>query len=450
MELTSRRFGPIRIGLLVAVSQILAGRGHAACPGSTDFGQLTYGCGGGTAYCYVVSPGFNTPQSIATSFWSLRAGNSVVGTGTDNGSWAAAEAWLFASPFGAWLGGSWIDSAEIDGCINGQIPPGKPAEIMVASFSDADVFGAHAYFAVAAVARHPSHTPQFDFAGGVGSDIRLKPIPRTHIQLFSPISPGAWRAFVNSPSPAEVAGGVYSDGSTALNEAVVGYRVYKRQPSDGRPPTDRRRSTWTPVTGVVPSGQTATFDVTCAGPSTTYYANSLVFDSGFETGYVSANGPPVKLCLNCGDDLDADGWSYGEICGYDDCNDDDPSTYPGAPEVNDGEDNQCPDSPGYGAIDEISGQAGFYHPDDTTKLTWLEQDGASQYEVARSGVRDFSADCLSFSAPRPTFRDMDIPSAGGVFYYLIRATAPHAGSWGESSAELERAVVCASGLTLNR
>jgi hypothetical protein len=442
MGKTPRRSRVIRLGLLAAVTLAVQVRARAACTGSTDFGQLTPSCGSGTSYCYVISPGFNTPGSIASAFWSLHAGNSVVGSGTDNGSWAAPDAWLLAGTAGNWLNGMWSSSPGIDGCINGQIPPGKPAEIMVAGFADADVFGAHAYFAVAAIARHAAHVPQFDFSGGVGRDIELKPIPRTAFSRFAFTGYGAWRAYVIPPVAGEVAAGFYGDGSTSVTEAVTGYRVYKRDTLGGAAPTDRHRSVWTPVTGVVPLGQPTSFDYFCLGQIGTYFANTLVFDGGFETDYVSANSLPIKLCLDCRDDLDGDGWSDGDMCGHDDCNDDDPTIYPGAPEFNDGKDNQCIASPGFGLIDEISGAAGFYHPADTTWFTWLGQDGATQYEVARSGLRDFSGNCLAFTTTLPNLRDPDIPQAGGVFYYLVRATAPHAGSWGADSSGIERTVVC--------
>jgi hypothetical protein len=331
---------------------------------------------------------------------------------------------------------------EIDGCIDGQIPAGKPSEIMVTSFSDADVYGTHGYFAVAAVQRHGFEYPQFDFAGGLGQDIELKPIPRPQLYLVTRTSPGAYAVQLRPPLSVNVAEGFFSDGSTTLGDVVVGYKIYKRDQLDRRPPTDRHRNAWTPVTDIVPLGQIATFTYTCLGQLTTYLATSIVYENGFETSYVSANSLPLRMCLDCVDDLDGDGWSNGDICGHEDCNDDDTSTYPTAAEANDGKDNQCPGDRGYGLVDDVAENAGFFHPGDTTRFTWLVQDGASQYEVGRSAVRDFSTGCRGFATQRPSFRDAETPQPGGVFYYLVRPSIPHTGSWGRSSTGVERVPVC--------
>ena len=60
---------------------------------------------------------------------------------------------------------------------------------------------------------------------------------------------------------------------------------------------------------------------------------------------------------------------------------------PGAAEVNDGLDNQCPGDAGRGLVDEISGIAGFNTFDDKTRFSWMSQSGAVSYEVARSTPR---------------------------------------------------------------
>ena len=71
-------------------------------------------------------------------------------------------------------------------------------------------------------------------------------------------------------------------------------------------------------------------------------------------------------------ELDVDGDGYIVCAGCDpllfcaDCDDADPATFPGASEVNDGQDNQCPGDPGFGIIDEVTQVLGFFNPADDT------------------------------------------------------------------------------------
>jgi len=64
----------------------------------------------------------------------------------------------------------------------------------------------------------------------------------------------------------------------------------------------------------------------------------------------------MSLFVSCGGSSgcsDDDGDGYGDNCDKGlDCNDDDASIYQGAPELCDGQDNQCPGDTGYGQIDE--------------------------------------------------------------------------------------------------
>ena len=92
-----------------------------------------------------------------------------------------------------------------------------------------------------------------------------------------------------------------------------------------------------------------------------------------------ANWEVYFVQVDCCEDADGDGSSC-----YD-CNDHSSTTYPGAPEVNDGIDNQCPGESGSGLVDEISGQSGFNTPGNDTLYSWTAQAGASLYDVARSG-----------------------------------------------------------------
>jgi hypothetical protein len=141
---------------------------------------------------------------------------------------------------------------------------------------------------------------------------------------------------------------------------------------------------------------------------------------------------------------DADGDCYhDEACGGRDCEDTVAATYPEAPETNDTLDNQCPGDPGYGVVDEISGVCAFPNPADATEFSWPPQSLAVSYDVARSTVADFSADCvLLLATTDPYIHDPESPGAGQVLYYLVRPLSAHLGSWGQRSSGAERLFSC--------
>ncbi|MFQ5878410.1 MAG: M4 family metallopeptidase [Acidobacteriota bacterium] len=151
-----------------------------------------------------------------------------------------------------------------------------------------------------------------------------------------------------------------------------------------------------------------------------------------------------RVCLDCSGAAGADGDLDGHRVCDGDCDDADAATYPGAPEANDGADNQCPGEPGHGLTDEISGATGFADPGDDSLLSWTPQAGATSYQVARSATPDFSAGCTAFVTLEPSLADAATPAvAGDVLYYLVRPLAPFPGTWGTDSSEVERSVACA-------
>jgi hypothetical protein len=138
-------------------------------------------------------------------------------------------------------------------------------------------------------------------------------------------------------------------------------------------------------------------------------------------------------------ELDDDGDGTSECAG--DCDDADMTVYSGAPEVNDGVDNQCPGNVGYGSVDETSGDSGFHTAGDTSLYDWPAQAGATQYEVARSENPEFGG-CIAVVVAEPAWMDPDLPAEGAAYYYLNRPLSPNAGSWGQDSAGGERAPDC--------
>jgi len=129
-------------------------------------------------------------------------------------------------------------------------------------------------------------------------------------------------------------------------------------------------------------------------------------------------------------DTDGDGVSDGA-----DCAPLDASTYTGAPEVNDGQDNQCPGDPGFGVVDEISGTS-YYE----TSFCWPAQPLATEYEVVKSGAPDFSSVCMTFTTISSCISDPSPTAVGNAAYYLVRALSPSVGSWGVNSFGSERTV----------
>jgi hypothetical protein len=129
------------------------------------------------------------------------------------------------------------------------------------------------------------------------------------------------------------------------------------------------------------------------------------------------------------------------IIGGGDCDDTNATIYPDAPEVNDAVDNQCPGDQGFGMVDELSGTSGFNTPGDTETYSWPAQPGASQYEVARSGLADLSGVCTTWITPDTFLSDTSRPPSTSAFHYLTRPFSPNTGSWGQDS------VLEGSGLT---
>lgn len=130
------------------------------------------------------------------------------------------------------------------------------------------------------------------------------------------------------------------------------------------------------------------------------------------------------------------------VLGGDDCNDDDASVHKGAIERNDGKDNQCPRDSGYGLVDEIEGAVAFPGASNTTTISWSAQPDATSYQVRRSLDPSFSQPCACITTSQTSWADTSVPTPGTAFFYLIRSSAPFPGSWGASSAGVERTGAC--------
>lgn len=137
------------------------------------------------------------------------------------------------------------------------------------------------------------------------------------------------------------------------------------------------------------------------------------------------------------DECDRDGDGFTGEQG--DCDDSDLSIHPDAMEINDGKDNQCPGDLGYGAVDEVSGSMTLVA---SGTLCWEAQADATEYEVLRSSVPDFSSSCNGALVQGTCWTDPDFSFAAPLLSYLVRATLPSQGSWGQGSSGAERIVPC--------
>jgi hypothetical protein len=146
---------------------------------------------------------------------------------------------------------------------------------------------------------------------------------------------------------------------------------------------------------------------------------------------------PLLGGIETDDDLDG----YAECDG--DCDDSNDAIYPGADEINDGIDQQCPGVIGHGAVDEISRVSGFHDRDNLDLFSWTSQQGADDYEVARTEEASF-ATCDFFQTTGTSLDDPDAPPRGGIFYYLVGPASPNPGSLGTDSSGADRSGACAT------
>jgi hypothetical protein len=299
----------LRFGTAIALALIAGGLpARANCV--SGYAVVTTGCIDPETHYFW--PDKAAPASVVGNFWILGRGDPQVGHGVDNGS-VPSSSWAYFYDWGdgahAWVYSEW-DDPGMDGCPREL--PGSPQ--LIFELTGQDVPGANGYFVAVCVQGNSYHDFCLDSAYPYAEAL-LVPIPPAFVRA---VHWGSQVAIdVASPTDAELTnhfdpfdgrlGGVLTDGICDRSAVVTGYRVYYQSLPHGSPaPSDRRRSAgWLPAAPVIPYGQTGTFDVPCSGCDL-YLAASLVFDSDFETDYLSRNTGPLHDCSPC-PDADQDG-----------------------------------------------------------------------------------------------------------------------------------------------
>ena len=152
------------------------------------------------------------------------------------------------------------------------------------------------------------------------------------------------------------------------------------------------------------------------------------------TDCTDADGDSYCITVDCSDsahncttdctDSDGDGF----VC-PDECDDTNFVIYPGAPEINDPYDNQCPGDAGFGLINEIEGLMELMEGAGSTSVCWPAQPGATYYRVRRCSDAIMSDACVDVDTMMTCIDELNDPIAGEIYYFRVRATIPYGGNY---------------------
>ncbi len=370
MRVSGRIWILVLSGLLLSLAQLDV---RAGCSLPRTFSTLE----SAEDFSYIYTPGypFANDRSISDDFdaifWSLGGGNPALGEGNDmgefgpfvpTGSTGQHYAWIYPGgivgtvlyPALIYNSGGYSNWADprIDGCIDndGSDPLlNDEDQCMLVLLADQSDNGSVGYFGLIAQNASPFGSYYLNRAADNGP-IVLDEIPKPHIVSSSAGgNPLTIELTLAAPTIPQTA--LY-DNSDCPQELVVGYKVYAIEQEPGAPLPDRTRDDGDPLTGwepavggvgpgggPIPIDQSATVLIECPfpAPEPTALALSLIFESGFETPFVSGSSTMID-CGGCLFDGDNDGF-----CGSppQDCNDFDADVYPNAPQICDGINNDC-------------------------------------------------------------------------------------------------------------
>ena len=448
--------------------------------GCGDKGTFTSMNASGTDGSAVLTPGYcdagppcasdigsSVSSSFRGAFWMLGAGDPRIGNGIDSGALPALDGasagWVrFDATKPAYLRGDWVSDERVDGCISDAPAPHCMGMLL------GDQRAGAGYFAM--LSDPPGSQGEFSLVQPGQAAINLAAVPRPSLTGTVTVNP--YTLSVSSVVGAVPPEGLYLDTAECPADVVLGYKIYEQQTYRwGAAPVDRTRDDGSPYTGwelapggagpggaPLPIGTTAAVTLTCYTATDFFLAASLVFDSGFETPFVSLNSARI-LCGDCAADADLDGSCRTMASGAPgpDCDDSNPDVWPGAPQLCDGLNNDCndPSWPGLegtnesdddgDGIEECSGDCNdadanlwafagevgtMLFPTDTETLTWsaVTQTGGSGivlvYDTLRSSAPGgfATASCLESDDGHDTAAlDTAIPAPKSVFFYLVRA-----------------------------
>ena len=237
---------------------------------------------------------------------------------------------------------NWAVSQFIEGCMTaGGTDPGALDGNECTSMLLTDEDGTTGYYAILGNRVDAQGDTFLDQPGddgyGNGGPIILKPVPAPVVT--TPLDDPVTAVDLAPPGPLD--GDYQLDGSC---DAVLGYRIYRQTlPSGSDPPASRAvDSGWSMAAGgsvPIPLDNPLHLPLECDTFHDVYLALSIVFDSGHETGFLSANS--ARIPCRCTPDSDGDGFCSGP--GGDDCDDTNYHVYPGADQRCDGLNNDCDD-----------------------------------------------------------------------------------------------------------
>ena len=307
---------------------------NAGCVSDVTFGTYpsSNGTGCGPYYCYLISSGMNTLESMEGFYWVLGEGPTRnAGTYTFDGG---------SQPWGVLFVDWSLATTVNNGGINNTVGCPSP-DPTVFVFSDLSADGNGSLYNVVAVDETPSGAQDYDLTL-TGSNLVLQPMPGCAVTGTLQTPEGDLVIDVSFTPNADSAFRTHSATITSVDQVVTGWNVYAHEvPRGAPPPTAREVSQWTLV-GTVAGHASSSTEVTfgCGDPinNDVYLSIAPDLDNGFtSTWYVGPPSTSVSCCTSVAD-TDNDGT---QVC--QDCNDNDDEVFPGAPQLCDGKNNDCDD-----------------------------------------------------------------------------------------------------------